>query len=170
VTAHGGDALALASSQATALVDADAPPETVDGVVTGDETDRLERLHRVDAASKPLAPLPSISKASLALVGEARQTFRQSSDGDPAERILEDLVAGEVGLGHELQNLEGVATGLLVRTIDDPLLALQIIKVAREVFALSTALRRRTENTFAAIAGLRAQRVLLAGQRGRLHD
>ncbi len=104
------------------------------------------------------------------MAGEARAALRDGSDGDPAERILEELVGGEVGLGHELQNLEGVATALLTRTIDRPELALKVSAVAREVFALSSAIRRRTENTFSAIASLRAQRVLLAAQRGRYHE
>jgi hypothetical protein len=64
-----------------------------------------------------------------------------------------------------LQDIEAAATVLLSRTIDRPDLALTVAKVAREVVALSTAVRRRTENTLNAIASLRAQRALLSRHR-----
>jgi hypothetical protein len=155
-----------------ALVDAEAPaPEPPHELMTPEEEAELEQMKRAEALARPEADLRSltISSPSLALAGEARAALRDGSDGDPAERILEELVAGEVGLGHELQGLEGVATTLLTRSIDRPELALKVAAVAREVFALSSAIRRRTENSLSAIAGLRAQRVLLAAHRGRLN-
>ncbi len=165
--------LRVVNSSATeevTLVDATASePEVAQELMTHEEANELERQRRAASSNRAvsLAHL-TISDASLTLARRARETLEAQSDGDPAERILEDLVAGEVGLGHELQNLEGMATALLARTMDNPALAMHVAKVAREVFGLSTAVRRRTENSLSAIAGLRAQRVLLAAPRGGL--
>ena len=152
------------------LVDAEYQmPEQPQELMTPSEAADLQRL--MGNSTEPGVDISklTISTESLRLIREARDTFSAASDGDPAERILEELVVGEVGLGHELQNLEAAAISFLGKTLDRPELAVEVARVAREVVGLSSAVRRRTENSLSAIAGLRAQRVILAAQRGRAH-
>jgi hypothetical protein len=106
-----------------------------------------------------------LSSASLEAARTVREAFEAVTDGDPAEELLEQLLIGEVGIAHELQSLEAATMVLLTRALDNPRLALEVAKVAREVVGLSSAIRRRTEGSLGAIAGLRAQRVLLARHR-----
>lgn len=138
-------------------------------LLTHDEVRDLERLHAVGAGTRTAADVGALtlSPASLGRAREVREALRAESDGDAAEQLLEELVAGEVAVGHHLQDIEAASAVLLGRVLTDPELALPTVRVAREIVALSTAVRTRTQNTLNAIAGLRAQRVLLAAQRGR---
>jgi hypothetical protein len=166
-----GERAALPARQEVALVDA-APAESSSGqeMLSHEEADDIEAMQAAGISARTAEAISklTISPASLERARDVRQMFDAASDGDPAEGLLEQLVAGEVGIGHELQNLEGVSTALLVHTIENPALALQVARLAREIVSLSSAVRRRTENTLGAIAGLRAQRLLLAAQRGRI--
>jgi hypothetical protein len=122
-----------------------------------------ERRRAAEAAAKMTLSPPNLERVRA--VGAA---LRAASDGDPYEQLLDELIAGEDGIGHQLQDIEAAVTGLLAQTISDPAMFLQVAKMAKEVIGLSSAVRRRKENSMAAIASLRAQRVLLAVQRGRL--
>ena len=136
--------------------------------MTSAERHEFEQLRQQQALAPPAdASNLVLSQANLARARQVRQAFAERSDGDPAEELLEELIAGEIGVGHQLQDLEGVATALLGRTLMEPELALHVVKVAREIAALSSAVRRRTENSLNAVAGLRAQRLLVAAHRAR---
>ena len=158
-----------------ALVDAEDGRESVvpeQRLLTHEEAQSLERLHAAGAATRAADAVGSLtlSKANLGHMRRAREAFQVASDGDPAEEVLEQFVTGEVGIGLQLQDLEAAASDLLGRTLVDPTLAMATAKVMRELVAISSAVRRRTEHTLTTIAGLRAQRQLLAAQRGRRGD
>jgi hypothetical protein len=114
--------------------------------------------------------MPTLSEGNVGYMRKAREAFEAASDGDAAEDVLEQFVTGEVGIGLQLQDLEAAAASLLGQALVDPTLAMATAKVMRELIAISSAVRRRTEHTLTTIAGLRAQRQLLAAQRGRRGD
>jgi hypothetical protein len=142
------------------LVDADPSPDDPEELVAS----ALAGIRPETSAGVDMSTL-SLSPASLGAARAVRQAFEAVTDCDPAEGLLEQLLVGEVGIAHELQSLEAATTVLLTRTLDNPRLALEVAKVAREIVGLSSAIRRRTEGSLGAIAGLRAQRVLLARHR-----
>lgn len=144
------------------------PPEPQ--LLSAEESEELHRLQEGEErrrAAEAVAKM-TLSRPSLERIRTVRKALDVESDGDPYEQILDQLIAGEVGIGHELQDIEAALTALMARTVSDPAMFLQVTKMAREAFGLSSAVRRRTENTMSARASLRAQRVLLAVQRGRL--
>lgn len=129
---------------------------------TFDENEGEE--HRAQLQPVPLdAPGLALAAKSLERGLEVRRAFENGgSDSTVAEQLLEEFVAGEVPVVLELQKVEGALVGLLSRTVTNPALALKVAEVLKETVALSGAVRRRTEGTLAAVAGLRAQRAFIA--------
>jgi hypothetical protein len=125
----------------------------------GEQRDRVRPVP-LDAPGLALAP-KSIERGL-----EVRRAFEHAgADSTVAEQLLEEFVAGEVPIILELQKVEGALVGLLGRTVTDPALVLKVAEVLKETVALSGAVRRRTEGTLAAVAGLRAQRAFIAAHR-----
>jgi hypothetical protein len=116
-----------------------------------------------DAASNLALPERSVARAV-----EAKGAFdRAGIESDVGERLLEELVSGELAVALELQNTEGALIALLQKAVTDPALATAVAKLTREVVGLSSAVRRRIEGSLGAVAGLRAQRAFLASHRAR---
>ena len=160
-----GDGTAL---QEMSVVDArDSAPESEQPLMTLQEAEEFERLQRAESRAPLVDATPNLtlSQGSLDRVRDVRRSFEDASDGDPAEALLEQLIAGETGIGHQLQDLEAAATVLLGRVLTDPQLAMPVARVTREIVALGSAVRRRTENSLNAVAGLRAQRILISKHR-----
>jgi len=127
---------------------------------------RPDVRHPVRSPS-PVANL-TLAKPNIQRAQELRQAFASAADGAAVgEKLLEDLVAMEVGVALSLLDTEAAAVALLQQTLPvDPALALKIVAVAKEVEALSSAVHRRMQNGLAAAANLRAQRHLVSMQRG----
>lgn len=140
-------------------------------LLTEHEAQELQRLQEeaehqaaTAAAANLVPPQPTLDRAR-----QVRAAFaRAGDDSDAAERLLLDLVGSETTIALQLQDVESALAVLLSRTVTDPRTALEVAKVLRETVALSNAVRRRVENSLNAAATLKAQRVLLASQRGRL--
>ncbi len=168
------------------LVDWADGPEEVEGLAGTQEDDEAAeiaamvqaakaqdsgQLQRDDDSAKSSVDVSTLTlaPANLRRAQEIGGTFRQSGeDSDVGERLLEELVAGETAVAMQLMDVEAALASLLSRTVTDPKLAMEIAKVMRETVGLSGAVRRRMENSLASVATLKAQRVLMAAQRGRL--
>lgn len=166
-----GDSLGAAREMR--LVDAEEPSVARPGeeLLTHDEAHDLELLSAAEAGTRAADAVANLtlSAPNLRRAQEVRVAFAAAEDeGDTGERLLEGLVAGEVGIALQLQDIEGALASLLGKTVTDPRLALEVAKVFRETAGLSNAVRRRIENSLGAVASLKAQRVLMAAQRARL--
>jgi hypothetical protein len=129
-----------------------------------------ERANRSGQAKLAAAALPSLTLSSVNIERgcQVRKAFEESgSDADVAERLLEELTAGEVPVAMQLQDIEGALVAMLGKAVLEPEPAMQIVKVLRETVALSGAIRTRMQNALGAAANLLAQRRFLANQRGR---
>jgi hypothetical protein len=170
--ARSGVRQPVAKVAAVTLVDADDAAPVVrhpsDELMTESARGEFDQRRQQQALAQP-ADVSGLmlSAPSLERARDVREAFRQSSDGEPAESLLEELIAGEVAVAHQLQDTEAAATVLLARVVADPELALHVAKVTREIVSLNTAVRRRIEGSLSAVATLRASRLLLAAQRGR---
>ena len=166
-----GDSLGAAREMC--LVDAEEPSVARPGdeLLTHNEAHDLELLRAGEAGARAADAVANLtlSAPNLRRAHEVRVAFEAADDdGDIGERLLEELVSGEVGVALELQNIEGALASLLGKTVTDPRLALEVAKVFRETAGLSSAVRRRIENSLGAVATLRAQRILMSAQRARL--
>jgi len=112
--------------------------------------------------------LPTLSAANIGRARELRRAFAAAADGaEVGEKLLEDLVAMEAGVALSLLDAEAMAVALLHRALPtDPVLALKVAQVAREIEGMASAVRRRMQGGLSAAANLRAQRRLLDLQRG----
>jgi hypothetical protein len=112
------------------------------------------------------SPVQAQPKENIVYAQRLRQTFAAAGDdSDAGERLLEDFVATESSIAVSLLDAEATAVLLLQHTMTtNPELALQVAHVAKEVFALGSALRRRTQGALASAASLRTQRLLLQPQ------
>jgi hypothetical protein len=162
-------------------LDADDLDAAVEAYRTGD-MDRLQAIRErldtgatnstktADALQSPRAEAGAASKltlsdASLDRATEWRAAFAKGQDNaNLGARLLEDFAALETAAGLSLLDAEAAAVAMLHRTINNPTLALKVLAMAKEIEALSSALRRRTQGALAAAAGLRAQSKLLALQ------
>jgi hypothetical protein len=129
-----------------------------------------ERTDKFEQSKLVAAGLPSLTLSSVNLERgrQVRRAFEESGpDAEVAERLLEELTAGEVPVAMQLQDIEGALVAMLGRAILEPEAALQITKILRETVALSGAVRTRMQNALGAAANLRAQRRFLAAQKGR---
>jgi hypothetical protein len=143
-----------------------APTAAEDGEAHfADELAKRNGTHPAQAAraAEAMANL-TLSSTSLASAREVRQSFEENG-AEAAEQLLERFVADETAVALDLQNAEAASIVLLARAILDPDLAGKVAKMAREVVALSSAIRARTERTLARVADLRAQRAFLAAHR-----
>jgi hypothetical protein len=135
---------------------------------------REEQTPRRDTTADQLA-VPTDAVANLRLpqrsidrAAEVKRAFDHAGpESDVGERLLEELVSGELAVALELENTEAALITLLQKTITDPTLATAVAKLTREVFGLSGAVRHRIQGSLGAIAGLRAQRALLTTHRAR---
>lgn len=129
---------------------------------------RLRRAVEQPDQRTAAAPSLTIATGNLARAGELRQAFASAADGSKVgEKLLEDFVGMEAGIALALLDTEAAAVALIQKTLPvDPALALKLAQVAKEVEALSSAVHRRMQNGLAAAANLRAQRHLVAMQRG----
>ncbi len=151
--------------------DNDPVQELTDALMTAEEAKEFAQMQRDATAAKPADAWSrlTLSPANICRATQIRGTFRSSGDdADVGERLLEELVAGETAVAMQLQDVEAALASLLSRTVTDPRLAMAVAKVMRETVGLSGAVRRRMENSLASVATLKAQRVLMAAQRGRL--
>lgn len=168
----GGEAQSVRRSDVR-LVDAAEPdaPACVEPLLTEEESLELQRLQQEAQDRNTAAAAANLTppQHSLDRARQVRASFaRAGDDSDAAERLLLDLVGGETVIVLQLQDVESALAVLLSRTVTDPRTALEVAKVLREAVALSSAVRRRVENSLNAAATLKAQRVLLASQRARL--
>jgi hypothetical protein len=165
----------LASTTETTLVDNDAvmprisPDEEALRAYDADlDPQRAEKSEQAKLGTAALSSL-TLSPLNLERGQQIRRAFEQGGrDADVAERLLEELTAGEVPVALQLQDIEASLTVMLGRAILEPEAAMQIAKVLRETVALSGAVRTRMQNALGAAANLKAQRTFLAAQRGRL--
>jgi len=129
-----------------------------------------QRADRSERAKLAAAGLPSLT-LSLVNLERGRQVGKAFEENGPeadvAERLLEELTAGEVPVALQLQDIEAMLVAMLGKAVLEPGPAMQIVKVLRETVALSGAVRTRMQNALGAAANLRAQRKFLANQRGR---
>jgi hypothetical protein len=109
----------------------------------------------------------TLTPANLARGAEVRAEFESGNDGEVGERLLENLVAAEVPIAMQLQDIEAAVAGLLSRSLAHPEVALHAAKLLRESVAVSNAVRLRIERSIGTIASLRAQRRFLAVNRGQ---
>jgi hypothetical protein len=160
----------LASATELTLVDNESlePSISEDAHEDGLELRRLERVEQGKLATAALATL-TLSAVNLERGQQIRKAFEDSgSDADVAERLLEELTAGEVPIALQLQDIEASLVVMLGRAILDPEAAMHLAKLLRETMALSGAIRTRMQNALGAAANLRAQRKFLAAHRGRI--
>jgi len=119
----------------------------------------------LEAISRLKLSVPNLQRAQ-----EIRGQFDVSDDpSEVGERMLHELVAGEFAVALELGDIQGAMASLFGKTVLDPQLSVEVAKGFREAVALSSAVRSRMERSLSAAATLRAQRLLLAAQRGRFH-
>jgi hypothetical protein len=119
-------------------------------------------------ATRDTAQSLSLPQANLDRARELRMAFENARDGtEVGERLLQDLAGTETAIALSLLDAEAAGIALLHGTLIDPNaeLALKVAEVLREIVALSSAVRRRTEGALNAAANLRVQRALLV-QRG----
>jgi hypothetical protein len=134
------------------------------------ERRQREKEEQLEHAADVL-PALRLADANLQRGREVKQTFLEAGpDGDEAERLLLELIAGEVPVILQLRDLEAATAALACRTMTDPTLSPGVLKVARETTAWLTAVRSRTEKTMVVIADLRAQRRFLAAHRRQSGD
>ena len=147
-----------------------APPSPHE-VALHEEHEQLARTREADeesiTRSMDAISTLTLAPANLERGARARTDFDASGDGEVGERLLEELVANEVPIALQLQDVEGALATLLSRSITLPEVSLQALKVLRETVLTSNAVRRRIENSLGAAANLRAQRRFLATHRGR---
>lgn len=147
----------LRAEAAAAVVDAREP-------ITDEAT--LSVVRKEGAGAPVVASVEMLAPAHQRRALEARLAFAAAGTStDAGERLLQELVAGEVGVALQLVDVEAGLASLLAKTIADPRLATEVAKVFRETVALSGAVRRRMEGCLSAAATLRAQRLLLTMQR-----
>lgn len=134
------------------------------------ERRQREKDEQIEQAAE-VVPTLRLAQVNLERGQEVQQAFRDTGpDGDEAERLLLELVAGEIPVLLQLRDLEAANAALLGRTITNPELSTAVLKVARETTAWLTAVRTRTQNTMGVIADLRAQRKFLARHRRKVGD
>ncbi len=169
------------------LVDSADSPEEVDGLAdTQEDQDEAAeiaamvhaakaqdsgQLQRDDDSAKSSVDVSmlTLSPANIRRATEIGGTFRNSgNDAKIGERLLEELVSGEVGIALELRDIEGALASLVGKTVTDPTLVIAVMKALREVIAANGSVRGRMERSLAAAANLRAQRRFLRAQHGRL--
>jgi hypothetical protein len=149
----------------------DAPPPSAHEAALQEETETVARTRETedDAITRSMNAISTLTlaPANLERGVRARTDFEAGDDGEVGERLLEELVANEVPIALQLQDVEGALATLLSRSITLPEVSLQALKVLRETVHVSNAVRRRIENSLGAAANLRAQRRFLATHRGR---
>ena len=155
-----------------ALADTDDPvQELTDALITGEEAKEFAQMQRdagVDKSADALSML-TLNPVNLQRAREIGGTFHKSGDDAKiGERLLEELVSGEVGIALELRDIEGALASLVGKTVTDPTLVIAVMKALREVIAANGSVRGRMERSLAAAANLRAQRRFLRAQHGRL--
>jgi hypothetical protein len=136
------------------------------------ELERREREkdQQIEQAAE-VVPTLRLAQVNLERGQEAQHAFRDAGpDGDEAERLLLELVAGEVPVLLQLRDLEAANAALLGRTITNPELSAAVLKVAKETSAWLTAVRARAQTTMGVVADLRAQRRFLSAHRRKLGD
>ena len=161
---------ALQAPQDLVLVDADVelPAERGGDDGAPDELVSCEAAKAANHAAKAIEAL-MLSGPNLDRARRARVEFAGSEDGsEVGEQLLHELVAGETAIALQVMDVEGALAALLTKTVTNPAVAMEVARVFREATALSGAIRRRIEGSLNAAAALKAQRVLLAAQRGRL--
>ena len=139
-------------------------------LLTHEEAAELERLERAaaDARAADAVSRLTLSRVNLKRGHEVRVAFDQADDdAEVGGHLLQELVAGETAIALELQDVEAGLVSLLSKTIIDPTLAVAVTKTLREVVGVSSAIRRRMENSLGAAENLKAQRRFLSAQRGR---
>ena len=131
------------------------------------EREKDEQMQR----AADVLPMLRLTDVNLQRGREVQEAFLEAGpDGDEAERLLLELVAGEVPVILQLRDLEAATAALACRTMTNPELTPAVLKVARETTAWLTAVRKRAETTMGVIADLRAQRRFLAAHRTKRGD
>ena len=144
-----------------------ASPGSPEGVVDASPRGEAAPL----AGAEPRAPTSIVANVNmleprnLARALRARNDFE--NDVETGEGILQELVAGEVGIALQLLDVEAALASLLAKTFTDPRLASEVASVFRATTGLSAAVRKRIENSLDGAARLRAQRILLEQRRPR---
>lgn len=130
------------------------------------EPERVEtRGFSEDRLARAAAAIANLTLAARSIEEGARisRAFKDKGAADVAEQILEQLIAGEVPVVLELQNIEGNLIALAQRCITEPALFLKVMETFKETVAVSAAVRRRMQNSMSCAAGLKAQRRMLNG-------
>lgn len=101
--------------------------------------------------------------ARLAQRGEeARRALDAAApDSGPDERLLHELVARQLPLVLQLHEIEEQLATRLGLVMDDPKLAVVVVRVLRETVAIASATSKRIQSTLTAASALRAQRRFL---------
>ena len=148
-----------------------APDHLEQPLLSSEEARDFERLREAEErrrAAEAVAKM-TLSDRNLKRGGQVRASFEAAGDaGEVGERLLEELVAGEVAVALELSDVEATLAAMLRSVQSNPEVTLVVLKTLKEAVSLSDAIRRRMQNSLAAAATLRTQRQLVAAQRGRL--
>jgi hypothetical protein len=95
----------------------------------------------------------------------AQQALDEVCPGAAAdERILHELVAKQLPIALMLHDVEEQLALRMMNLMDDPGLALAVVKVLRETATLASAATKRVQSTLSTAASLRAQRRFLTLQ------
>ena len=128
----------------------------------------LERSGRSPAHPGDAIANLTLSEPNLRRAHEVCAEFDAAEDlSVVGEKVLCELVGGEVAVAMQLRDIEAAMAALLSKTITDPEMTVAVCKGLKETIGLSTAIRRRMENSLSAAASLKAQRILLTAQRGQ---
>lgn len=104
---------------------------------------------------------------------EARRALDAAApDAGPDEQLLHELAARQLPLVLQLHEIEEQLATRLGLVMDDPKLAVVVVRVLRETVAIASATSKRVQSTLTAASALRAQRRFLVLHRRTLesHD
>lgn len=91
-------------------------------------------------------------------------------DAGPDEQLLHELVARQLPLVLQLHEIEEQLATRLGLVMDDPKLAVVVVRVLRETVAIASATSKRIQSTLTAASALRAQRRFLVLHRRTLES
>ena len=95
----------------------------------------------------------------------AQQALDEVCPGGAAdERILHELVAKQLPIALMLHDLEEQLATRMMNLMDDPSLALAVVRVLRETSILASAATKRIQSTLSTASSLRAQHRFLTLQ------
>ncbi len=117
----------------------------------------------------PFLPKAGLLREDLAAQAQAASTRlrAESPSAGEDELLLYDLVAAEMPVIAALNEVQHELSQRLLEHPDNPKILALLVRVLRDVVAVSTALGRRVEGGLSAASALRAQREFLHRKRSR---